>query len=524
LATARWLDQASLLDVAKAQEQHRDRSAVVLGQVWEGDKAHLFWSADDRHLMTIAGSRAGKGRGLIIPNLLAYRGSVICIDPKGENAAVTAAYRRDTLGQNVVILDPFGVLRGEARLKPMMGGFNPLEGLSLDSEELIDEVNGLADALVISDNSHDPHWNESARIFLRGVILLTLIAGDKYQKDPTTGQIIGSGWTLTTVQRAIATGLPRQTAEGDERQDIQGLLAFMLARDEFDGAIASSAHLLAEMGERERGSVLSTLRRHLEFLESPPIGQSLKRSTFDPRQINTEGTTLYLVLPEWRLGTHARWLRLVITSIITTLQRIRLPAHRDATLFILDEFATLRRMDIIERAAGYIAGFGVKLWVILQDLNQLKSLYQDRWETFLGNSGTIAAFGNSDITTIQYLSSRLGETEVIRTLRHANTQESTSRNTRGLGHLLQDMTQGKLGGLLGPDSTSEQKGTNYSYQPSIQKGPLMTPDEIARLFAREQAAVLVLIAGLQPFRLSRINYDQHEPFKSRAAPSPYHQQ
>jgi type IV secretion system protein VirD4 len=151
------------------------------------------------------------------------------------------------------------------------------------------------------------------------------------------------------------------------------------------------------------------------------------------------------------------------------MQRTKLPPDKEATLFILDEFATLQRMEVIERAAGYIAGFGVKLWIILQDLNQLKSLYSDRWETFLGNSGIITAFGNTDITTINYLSTKLGETEFIRTLRQANTQEGTSSQRRGLGHMIDDTVSGKVGGLMGPDSTSNQKGANVSDQASIKK-------------------------------------------------------
>ena len=104
LATAAWVPREVVLAVMKAAGGDRPVSPIVLGQLWEGETSHLFVGDDDRHLVTLAGSRAGKGRSLIIPNLLSYPGSVVCIDPKGENAAVTARYRREVLGQEVVVL------------------------------------------------------------------------------------------------------------------------------------------------------------------------------------------------------------------------------------------------------------------------------------------------------------------------------------------------------------------------------------------------------------------------------------
>ena len=170
-----------------------------------------------------------------------------------------------------------------------------------------------------------------------------------------------------------------------------------------------------------------------------------------------------------------------------------------------------------------VAGFGVKLWVILQDLNQLKSLYENRWETFLGNAGTLTAFGNADVTTLEYLSKRLGETEVIRTMQNTSYQQGQGETRGGVGHLVDAFARGRVGAaLVGHDSDSSQSGYSVSAQPSLKKTALITPDEIARHFSREEEAVLVHLAGEHPFRLNRIRYDLDEPFRSRAAPSPYH--
>ena len=88
------------------------------------------------------------------------------------------------------------------------------------------------------------------------------------------------------------------------------------------------------------------------------------------------------------------------------------PAAGSPVLFILDEFASLGHMRQIEDAAGQIASYGVKLWPILQDLGQLKALYKERWETFMGNAGVLQFFGNNDLTTLEWISKRLGATTI----------------------------------------------------------------------------------------------------------------
>ncbi|MFY9459768.1 MAG: type IV secretory system conjugative DNA transfer family protein [Aquabacterium commune] len=325
---------------------------------------------------------------------------------------------------------------------------------------------------------------------------------------------------VIAVRAQFKMGSPRAC---DPQPSIEGLIALMKADDAFGGAIAAAGHLLEQMGDRERGGVLSSLRRHTEFLESPPIQRVLDSSDFNPADVGRSSTTIYLVLPEWRMGTHARWLRVVITSLLQALQRSSRTSDQPATLLVLDEFATLGHMRSIERAASYIAGFGVKLWVVLQDISQLKDLYKARWETFLGNAGTLTAFGNVDVTTLEYLSKRLGQTELQRKVLQEGYQQGTSESHRGLGHMLEALARGQIGhSLAGPDSETAQSGYSATLQESLQKTALITPDEIARSFGRDEEAVLVHIAGQQPFRLNRIRYHLDEPFRSRAAPNPYH--
>lgn len=520
LATASWLSTATVLEAIDAGARDFLRSPIILGQLWEDEENKLFYTDDDRHLVTVAGSRAGKGRSLIIPNLLNYPGSVVCIDPKGENAAVTARYRHDVLKQDVVILDPFAVLKDVGAVAEFRGSFNPFEWIDATDREAIDDVSALADAIIVRDNDKDPHWNESARAFLKGVMLamMELLPADDISE---AGEKIGSNWTLGAIRKIASSGIPHPDEE-DAAPSLDGLLATMKALDGFNGAIAAAGHLVAQMGDTERGGVLSNLRRHTEFLESPSIAENVLTSNFNPRFVSSTPTSIYLVLPEWRMGTHARWLRLVITSILQGLQRGKIQRSNPATLLILDEFATLGYMESIERAAGYIAGFGVKLWPILQDLSQLKSLYSGRWETFLGNAGTLVAFGNVDMTTLDYLSKRLGETEIIRKLWQSSEQSGAGESNQGMGHTLAQIAKGQLSALVGHGSESYNASRSSSEQESLQKTSLMTAEEIGRYFARENEVLLVHLAGHHPFRLSRIRYDMDAPFKDRASKSPYH--
>src|SRR3954465_16019522 len=112
--------------------------------------------------------------------------------------------------------------------------------------------------------------------------------------------------------------------------------------------------------------------------------------------------------------THGRWLRLMIGMALEALERTGpLKENQHRVLFCLDEFAVLGHMQAVERAAGQIAGFGVKLWPVIQDLTQLQRDYQKAWETFMGNAGLLTFFGNTDLTTLEHISKRLGDTEII---------------------------------------------------------------------------------------------------------------
>jgi type IV secretion system protein VirD4 len=145
----------------------------------------------------------------------------------------------------------------------------------------------------------------------------------------------------------------------------------------------------------------------------------------------------------------------------------------DPVLFILEEFPQLGYMRQLEAAAGLMAGYNVKLWAVIQDLSQLRSAYKDSWETFLGNAGIVEAFGNTDATTLEYLSKQMGNT---------------------------------LARQVQPDNPSlqAQQGGARPERETVVTVPLMAPHEIALQFARRHNNKLVMIAGEPPFSVRRI--------------------
>ena len=192
--SARWLGAEEMT----GETWEYGRNGLLLGR----RKGGLIGWDDDRHVLTVAGSRAGKGVSLIVPNLIFYEGSAFVIDPKGENAAITAGRRgKGTrkggagLGQDVYVLDPFDVSGRERRGRPV--SFNPLAELDLDGEDVVEDASMFAEAL-ITHPEKDRHWTESAQALLRALILVALA-----DRDPRRRNLITVRRLLTLTDRRI---------------------------------------------------------------------------------------------------------------------------------------------------------------------------------------------------------------------------------------------------------------------------------------------------------------------------------
>lgn len=336
---------------------------------------------DSRHMLTIAGSRAGKGTTVIIPNLLLWKGSSLVIDPKGTNAAVTAR-RRKEMGQNVHLIDPFGILG-----KGKSASFNPLEKLDPNSPTIREEINIITEALVVPDqNQKERHWDDGAKTVIAGLIA-HLVTSPKYEK-PTLPML-----------RDLISMLPEQQIE----------LWAEMSMNDGAGRLAKDAatRVIRGIGSNEISSILSNADKHTEWLSSPAMKETLGSSSFEFADLKSNPTTVYLIIPPQFLETHNRFLRLFVNLSISQMAiggRAKVPV-----LLMMDEFLALGRMEEVEKAFGLMAGYNLLMWPFVQDLGRLKHLYGPSVNAFITNSRAIQIFGVSDEETKEFVSKYIGE-------------------------------------------------------------------------------------------------------------------
>lgn len=426
--------------------------AEQLGASWDwkpgawmlgGAVDRLIGRDDDRHVVILAGSRAGKTSTLLIPNLRHYPGSALVVDPKGELARATAHIRHQ-MGQAVFILDPFGVSGFKSN------HHNPLSELLFGVNHIAAEAAQLADALILKTGG-DTHWTDSAKNLVKGLALHLL----ETKQDKATLRDL----------RRLLNGTPAE---------LERALAAMVASTMFDGVLRNiGTSFLGKLaaGGRELQGILSTAQEQTAPLDD--IVGVTDQSDFVLENLSQRPTTIYLVLPGMRMGTHYRWLRLVIQQALAAMERRPAKPGTLPVWFMLEEFAALAHMRPVETAAGFMAGFGVKLICVLQDLTQLQTHYRTSWETFLGNAGFIQAFGNADQTTTEYLSRRIGTTPIV--------------EVNGTHVSSDSMKRGDLG-----------------RRETIRSVRLMEAFEITRHFARETGRQLVLSPGRPPIHLMRL--------------------
>jgi len=475
IATAEWADPA----LVEEKYSYRD------GSIWLGrsasDKQLPIGYGDDRHVCLVSGSRGGKGTSSIVNNLCLWPGSAVVVDPKGENATITAARRGkgssdcQGLGQAVYVLDPFQAAQVEHSYR---AHFNPLDVLRPDSEESVDEAGRIADAIVVIHESNDPFWDESARSMVKGLILhiLTAEAYEGRRNLITLRQLIMRGdWEAVEALREIG------------EQDIppaHGLLwSALTTNPAFGGLVAGIGDTFTNMllnSPKQYESVLQVANRNTEFIDSPAMQRCLASSDFHLAELKTRknGMSLYLCLPQRYMSTHYRWLRMMIALTVTQMEIVRgRPATGFPILMVLDEFAGLKRMEIVEQAAAQIAGYGVKLFFVLQSLEQLKAAYKENWETFLSNSGLKIFFSLDDNFSREYVSKLVGETEVIREVQSASdsvsesesvshtTGTSTSRGTSVSDGTNRSSTSGESRGVNSSTTRSKGRSIGDSWTP-----------------------------------------------------------
>lgn len=336
----------------------------------------IITDESDAGLVTIAGTGTGKGVSQVIPAALTYPGSMVIMDVKGEIAAVTARARR-ALGQEVVILDPFG---------QKSDAFNPMEAINPTSLDAHDQCKRLARMMRGGFGATlDPFWEDMAEMIVAGTLLFlaTHIPREK---------------------RALPL-LHRMWGVADHLEE---MLVAMQHCDLHGGAMAAAAKAYTDAPERTRSSILTTLRSQIAFLASARAKQSLEGDWGLLKRIReTRPMTIYLRVPPHLLSSHGKLLRVWLGAILTTVaERRARPAIPD--LFLVDEAATLGHLDELLTAASLLRGYGLRTWTFWQSIGQITGLYGDRASEILDNAGTLSMFGAANAASAWSLGTLTG--------------------------------------------------------------------------------------------------------------------
>ena len=383
------------------------------------------------HTAVVAPTGSGKGVSLILPFLLECKESCVVIDPKGENARVTADARR-AMGHQVVVLDPFKIVTDAPDT------LNVLDAVCTDSPTALDDCRAIANQLVQRTGSEpDPHWNDAAESMITALIAVTLF-------------LDGKDRSLQTVRRLLTDTERRAT-----------MLRHMAAVGDWDGMLARACLQVLNYEGKELAGILSTANRHMNFLDTPAVAESTRASSFGMAELLKRMRTLYLVLPPQYLDSHSGLLRLWVGASIRACMHNGLQ-ERNKVHFVLDEAASLGKLDILRHAVDKLRGYGARLQFYFQSLAQVKSVWPDgQDQTFLSNV-TLVTFGSQDKETCEYVSAMLGKETIVVESEGTNAGTSASRNTTDAG--------GNLG-------TSRGGSRNYSQQAR----ELLQPDEVRNL-------------------------------------------
>ena len=473
-------------DVIRSQIDRKERarfaraSEIAAFRYKPGDvligkhNGYLVGMGGDKPLLTAASARSGKTSTVLKPTLLTYPGSMVVLDPKGELAAATAEHRRKHLKQDVFVLDPFGSTKLPA------ASFNPLAELDADAPTILDDVDLLTETMIIEENagSDGSHWTSSARALLRGLILHALRLPEKDRNLVVVRQLLSLTYPpLLEAQEALKNSGSKDPAEATQN----ALFMKMAEQTEvFGGALAGAGNSFLRKASRERSGIVSTADAQLKFLASLPLQAALRTSDFRLSALAERPTTIYLCLPSSHMSTHFRWLRIIVRFALLALEkRGTWPRGKPHVLFMMEEFPTLAHMPIMEQAAAYFPGFGVRLWAVVQDLSQIEHYYPKTYQTFLGNAGLLQFFANGDQKTLKFISDSMGSLSFVR---------------------------GQFGNL------QDDKARDY-----IDKERLLYPEECASAFARSTGAQLLMIEGQPPMAIERLTFEDVDALRLRVA-------
>lgn len=483
--TAHWATEAEIRATGLLPEAGEAGSGVYVGG-WTDEEGRLHYLRHDgpEHVLGIAPTRSGKGLGLVIPTLLSWPHSALVNDPKTELWNLTAGWRRSGAGNRVLKFDPTAVEGGV--------GFNPLNEVRIGTAFEVGDVQNLVTIMVDPEGKgldRLDHWAKTSHAFLSGLVLHLQ---HRARKD---GREVG----LPDVAFAIS----------DPARPVEALYHEMLENEhlgpgEPHPVVAAAARDQLDRPADEAGSVLSTCKSLLALYRDPLVARNISHSDFRVNDLMNADrpVSLYITTRAEDKDRLKPLTRLVINQIMRVLLRPEITfadgrpvmPHRHRLLFLPDEFASYGKLDIIQESLAYIAGYGIKAYLLVQDIAQLWDAYGHD-EQIVSNCHIRVAYAPNKIETGEWMSKQLGTTTVVK--------EDISTSGARFGAVLQQV--------------------NRAYH-EISR-PLLQPDEVMRLRApaktrtgqiTEPGDVLVFVAGHAPILGTQSLYFRDPVFAERA--------
>ncbi|MDD2769003.1 MAG: type IV secretory system conjugative DNA transfer family protein [Methylococcus sp.] len=483
--SARWADRRDI----EAAGLLGANDGVYVG-AWLDPKGtlHYLRHHGPEHVLTYAPTRSGKGVGLVVPTLLSWPHSAVITDLKGELWALTAGWRQRHAKNLVLRFEP-AALQGSVC-------WNPLDEIRLGTEYEVGDVQNLATLLVDPDGKGlESHWQKTAQALLVGVILHALYRGRNE----------GSPATLSSVDALLA----------DPQRDIAALWTEMAEYGHLQGenhpVVGQAARDMLDRPEEEAGSVLSTAKSYLSLYRDPVVARNVRTSEFRIRDLmhHADPVSLYIVTQPNDKARLRPLVRILVNMIVRLLadkmefeQGRPKASYRHRLLGMLDEFPSLGKLAILQESLAFLAGYGIKFYLICQDINQLKSRETGYGpdETITSNCHVQNAYPPNRVETAEHLSKLTGQTTVIKA-QITTSGRRTSAVLSQVSHTLQEVQR-----------------------------PLLTVDECLRMPGPRKDAdgnietagdMVVYVAGFPAIYGRQMLYFQDPVFQARAAvPAP----
>jgi len=468
--TAHWMSDSEIKSIGLIGQE----KGVYIGGYADGSKLHYLKHNGPEHVLAFAPTRSGKGIGLVLPTLLDWRESVIVLDIKGENWALTAGWREQYANNRVLKFDPTAD-------DGLSVKFNPLEEIRVGTSYEIGDLQNIAMMIVDTDGKGlRDYWEKSSFSFVSGLILHTIHKAKKSNQPYPN---------LTDVYELL------------NKDEIRDLLEEMLS---------SNHHLVSLVGREmlnkateELSGVVGSTASYLNLYVDPIISNNTSKSEFRINDLmrGEQPVSLYLVLKPNDKNRIMPLIRLIMNQLLRRLledlefedgKSVKTYKHR--MLLMLDEFTSLGRLGIFQESLAFMGGYGIKAYIIIQDITQLYEAY-GKDESIMSNCHIRIAYAPNKVETAELLSKMSGITTVVK------SYTTTSGN--------------RVSVMLGQVTESLQEISR----------PLLTPDECMRLPGAikdnnaqviEGGDMLIFIAGQAPIYGKQILFFKDKVFLDRS--------